>query len=80
MTTKISTEFDKFLFWDINIDKLTVENDYFFIIKRIIIKGNKQDRIKMWKLFSKDKIRKVLLESREIDENIKEVYLMAIDE
>jgi hypothetical protein len=72
--------FDKSLFWDANVSELNLENDYFYIIKRIVLKGDRKDRILMFSWFSKDKINEVLNATREISQNLKEVYLRAINE
>lgn len=75
-----SHTYDKALFWDTNVSELNLEKDYFYIIKRILLKGDRKDRTVLFASFSKEKINEVLLKSREIPQNLKEVYFRAINE
>jgi hypothetical protein len=71
--------FDTALFWDANVSELNLEKDYFYIIKRIILKGDRKDRIVLFSSFSDDKIKEVLNSSREISQHLKEVYLRVLN-
>ncbi len=70
--------FDKSLFWDINISELDVEKDYFYIIKRIILRGDKKDRDIMFAIYNDAKVLSVVEQSKEISPALKEVYKMAL--
>ena len=70
--------FDKSLFWDVNISELDIERDYFYIIKRIILRGDKKDRDIMFALYDDAKVLSVVEQSREISASLKEVYQMAL--
>ncbi len=56
----------KTLFWDVNIDQLSPERDWFFIIERILEHGDIDDFEWMKKSFSEEKIKSVLKKSRSI--------------
>jgi hypothetical protein len=73
-------KFDATLFWDANLQELDLEKDYFYIIKRIILRGDRKDRKAMFSAFSKDKIVGVIKNTREIETDFKETLLKAIHE
>jgi len=52
------------LFWDVDIEKISPENDWFFIIERILEYGDIDDFEWMQKIFSKELIETVLKKSR----------------
>lgn len=56
--------YKKSLFWDVDINKLSEEKDWFFIIERILEFGDIDDYFQMKKLFSEDKINTVVRKSR----------------
>jgi hypothetical protein len=56
----------KTLFWDVDIDQLSPERDWFFIIERILEHGDIDDFEWMRKFFSEEQINTVLRKSRNI--------------
>jgi len=54
----------KSLFWDIDIERLSFENDWFFIIERILEFGDIDDLSWMKKTFKKEQIRDTVHKSR----------------
>jgi len=72
--------FDETLFWDVNLEKIDPEVDSFYIIKRVILSGDKKDRNILYSLYDNQKILEVILKSREIPESLKEIYQMALGE
>ena len=79
ITNQIS-KFDKTLFWDTNIESLNMELDSFYIIKRIILRGDKKDRIVMFQNYDYKTIRNVVELSREIPDSLKVVWLKALQD
>ena len=72
------SKFDATLFWDTKIENLNLQDDYFYIIKRIILRGDKKDRIVMFKNYDKQIIKSVTETSREIPASLKLVWLKAL--
>ncbi|MDR2204550.1 MAG: hypothetical protein LBE36_00070 [Flavobacteriaceae bacterium] len=66
------------IFWDMDVKNLNLKKDAFAIIKRIILKGGKEERIWMFENFDKGTIKNTISISREIPENVKQIYLMAL--
>ena len=62
----ILPEFLRPYFWDVDFENLDIEQRRYFILERVLDKGNTQ-AIK-WALttFSKDEIREILLTSRDL--------------
>ena len=72
------SKFDATLFWDTEIERLNLESDSFYIIKRIILRGDKKDRIVMFQNYDFKTIKNVIKLSREIPESLKVVWLKAL--
>jgi hypothetical protein len=53
--------------------------DSFYIIKRIILRGDKRDRDLMWQYYNSKTIKNVVVSSREIPQNLKDVWLIALE-
>ena len=71
---------DKPLFWEADFEKLDLEKDFYFIINRILTKGDKKDRTWMFENFTLDQIKMVLENTRELKESFKKIFLEVIDE
>lgn len=71
---------DKTLFWEADIEKLNLENDYYYIINRILTKGDKKDRTWMFEHFTLDKIQFVVENTRELKESFRKIFLEVINE
>ena len=71
---------DKMLFWDADFNKLSLKKDYFYIINRIIMRGDQNDRRIMFSLFSLDQIEFSLKNSREVPKHFKDLLLEIVDE
>ncbi len=56
--------YKKSLFWDVDINKLSIEKDWFFIIERILEFGDIDDFLRMKKAFPEEKIKTVFQKSR----------------
>jgi len=54
----------KTLFWDVDRNHLSCENDWFFIIERILEFGDIDDLIWMKNCFSKEQIKDTIQKSR----------------
>lgn len=52
------------LFWDVDIETLSIEKDWFFIIERVLEFGDIKDFKCLLLTFSKDQIRSVIKNSR----------------
>lgn len=70
--------FDATLFWDTELENLNLKSDSFYIIKRIILRGDKKDRIVMFQNYNFKTIKNVVELSREIPESLKIVWLKAL--
>ena len=77
-TTNPILKFDKTLFWDTEMEKLNMKTDSFYIIKRIILRGDKKDRIVMFQNYDFKTIQNVVELSREIPDSLKVVWLKAL--
>jgi hypothetical protein len=60
----MNTSFKKSLFWDIDIEKLSIEKDWFFIIERTLEFGDIDDLIWIQSTFSREQIKEVTKQSR----------------
>ena len=78
IVTNPISKFDVTLFWDTKIENLTIEKDSFYIIKRIILRGDKKDRIVLFENYDVKIIQNVVDNSREIPDSLKKVWLMAL--
>ena len=58
------TLYKKSLFWDVDREKLSYENDWFFIIERILEFGDIDDLFWMKETFPKEKIKDTIKQSR----------------
>jgi hypothetical protein len=54
----------KTLFWDVDLEALSIEKDWFFIIERVLEFGDIQDLKCLVLTFSKDQIQSVIKNSR----------------
>jgi len=63
--TKLPESFREY-FWDVDFNKLSVEEHGFLVIKRILDRGYTGDIRWLLDTYGKDKIREVLLVSRDI--------------
>lgn len=59
-------EFLRPYFWDVKFDDLEIEKHTFFIIKRVLDRGNLHDIRWLIKTYGKDAIKKVVLETRDL--------------
>lgn len=69
MKKKDKTRVPKFLqayFWDVQFDELEVEKHAFLIIKRVLDRGNLHDVQWLIKTYGKDKIKKVVMQTRDL--------------
>lgn len=74
--------FDKInnlLFWDSNKDDLILEDDSFYIIKRVITQGDKTDRDLLFKIYNNQQIKEVICQTREMPEQLKDIWLKALN-
>lgn len=53
-------------FWDIKFEELEVEKSSFFIIKRVLDRGNTNDVRWVLKTYGKDTIKNVILTTRDL--------------
>ncbi|NWF51901.1 MAG: hypothetical protein HXY47_02345 [Nitrospirae bacterium] len=56
--------FKRTLFWDVEIETLSIEKDWFFIIERVLEFGDIKDLKCLVLTFSKDQIQSVIKNSR----------------
>ena len=59
-------EFLKLYFWDVNFEELRVKKHAFFVIKRVLDKGNLGDIRWLVKTYGKDAIKKVVMETKDL--------------
>lgn len=71
---------DKPLFWEADFEKLNLEKDFYFIINRILTKEDKKDRTWMFENFTLNQIEYVVINTRELKESFKKIFLEVIDE
>lgn len=53
-------------FWDIKFEELDAQSDAFFVIKRVLDRGNLSDIRWLVKTYGKDEIKKVVLKTRDL--------------
>ncbi len=53
-------------FWDVAFEKLEVKTDAFFIIKRVLDRGNLYDIRWLVKTYGRDAIKKVVMETKDL--------------
>lgn len=56
----------RYYFWDVNFKKLAVKKDAFFIIKRVLDRGNLSDIRWLFKTYEKEEIRNVIMGTRDL--------------
>ena len=64
---KSKIEFNKALFWDVQIDSLDIETHARFIIERIVSRGDLADWKLLKKIYGKKKIKQEVLGIRSLD-------------
>lgn len=60
-------EFQKTLFWDVEIETMHLEKHARFIIERVVSRGNRQDWQWLKKVYGKERIRDEALRIRSLD-------------
>lgn len=53
-------------FWDVAFDKIELKRSAFFVIKRVLDRGNLYDIRWLLKIYGKDEIKKVVMETRDL--------------
>lgn len=53
-------------FWDIKFEELDIRSDAFFVIKRVLDRGNLSDIRWVVKTYGKEEIKKVILKTRDL--------------
>lgn len=53
-------------FWDVKFEELTIQTDAFFVIKRVLDRGNLSDIRWLVKTYGKEEIKKVILKTRDL--------------
>ena len=64
-----STQVPEFLrayFWDVEFEELQIKKNAFFVIKRVLDRGNLSDIRWLIKTYGKDEIKKVVMETRDL--------------
>ncbi len=59
-------EFLRSYFWDVRFEELEIERSAFFIIKRVLDRGNLGDIRWLIKTYGKDEIKKVVMVTRDL--------------
>lgn len=59
-------EFLRQYFWDVPFEKLEIKKHAFLVIKRVLDRGNLSDIRWLIKTYGKDKIKKVVMETRDL--------------
>lgn len=59
-------EFLRAYFWDVKFEELEVERHAFLVIKRVLDRGNFRDIRWLVKTYGRDKIRKVVMTTRDL--------------
>ncbi len=77
--TSILSQIDPMLFWDVNLEALCEEKNQVYIIKRVITEGDKKDRDILFELYTKQQIKEVVLQTREIADTLKDVWLNVLN-
>lgn len=79
MKTKLPQQF-KTLFWDMEFDTLEPGRDYYFIIERLLEKGN-WDTVKwVFKNFSRQEIKSIILKSPNISQKTRNFWQIVLNE
>ncbi len=65
MSKTISKRLEKF-FWDVPLASLSIDDDAFFIIKRILDRGDTNDIRWLLKTYSRNQIKEVVKETRDL--------------
>jgi len=64
---KSTMEFNKGLFWDVQIDDLDLETHARFIIERVVSRGSLPDWHLLKKIYGKERIKHEVLRIRSLD-------------
>lgn len=72
---KYFNQINSLLFWDTKKEDLLLEKDSFYIIKRVITQGDKKDRDLLFQIYSTQQIREVVSKTRELSDQLKEIWL-----
>jgi hypothetical protein len=59
-------EFLRTYFWDVEFEELQIKKNAFFVIKRVLDRGNLSDIRWLIKTYGKDEIKKVVMETRDL--------------
>jgi len=59
-------EFLRAYFWDVEFEELQIKKNAFFVIKRVLDRGNLSDIRWLIKTYGKDEIKKVVMETRDL--------------
>ncbi len=59
-------EFLRPYFWDVEFEDLKIEKHAFFVIKRVLDRGNLRDIRWLIKIYGKDVIKKVVMTTRDL--------------
>ncbi|HCC54585.1 MAG TPA: hypothetical protein DEQ20_06635 [Desulfobulbaceae bacterium] len=60
-------EFNKNLFWDVQVETLDLEKHARFIIERVVSRGNRQDWQLLKRVYGKERIRDEAVRIRSLD-------------
>jgi hypothetical protein len=72
-------QINNLLFWDSKKEDLILEKDSFYIIKRVIIQGDKKDRDLLFKIYKKEEIKDVISNTREMTPQLKKIWLNVLN-
>ncbi len=59
--------FSKFLFWDVDIEKIDLKKNQRYVIERVLSRGFTEDFYMLLKIYTEDEIKAALRKSRELD-------------
>lgn len=59
-------EFLRPYFWDIDFEKLDIQNNRYFVLKRVLDRGNLTEIRWLVRTYGKDEIKKVVMETRDL--------------
>ena len=79
MKTKLPRKFEV-LFWDTEFDKLKTRRDYYFIIERLLEKGNWNSVKWVFKNYSKQEIKSIILKSSNISQKTRNFWQIVLNE
>ena len=64
---KSNREFNKALFWDVQIESLDIETHKRYIIERVVSRGNRADWELLKEIYGKKRIKQEVLKIRSLD-------------